>query len=457
MYRLDELTIDDVRCFAGSQKGRVRPITLLVGENSTGKTTFLACFDIFHRVVHQLRRGRDERLAPDFNHEPFSLGSFRDIVRSRRGRHGRITAFRLDAHLMNGGKGFPDYSVRAEFVEDGSQPVLAAWRYDFREQGFLAFRWDEPDSPPIVAIQDHETRLNEPWGLSDALFLLSLPQRERRSFRSLFPSAAFQPIHDFLGSLVKNSLDGRIRPEQSLLPLLPPSVPLAPLRAKPARTYDPVREVATPEGMHVPMLMMRLARADSERWRRLQKHLVAFGKDSGLFTDITVKSHGQQLSDPFQLRVKANSGTHANIVDVGYGVSQSLPILVDVLTAQEEQAQRRAGGPIQFLLQQPEVHLHPRGQAELASFLVAAARRYGHRFLVETHSDYIVDRVRTSVREGRIAADDVSILYFEPRKKLKAVRLYSLRLDEFGNVQNAPPGYRAFFFREMDRTLGFTE
>lgn len=351
---------------------------------------------------------------------------------------------------------FPTTAVRAEFVEDGSQPVLASWRHDFGGQGFLEFRWEDPKSPPIVAIRDHETRLKEPWGFRNVQLMLSLPDdRSRREFQGPFPTDSFAPIHDFLGSL--DSSDRRIDPEQILFPHLPPSVPLAPLRAKPARTYDPVREVATPEGTHVPLLMMRLARADSARWRQLRDELVAFGQGSGLFSDITVRSRGRQMSDPFQLRVKANSGTRANLVDVGYGVSQSLPILVDVLTAGEKQVQRPGGGPIQFLLQQPEVHLHPRGQAELASFLVAAAGRYGHRFLVETHSDYVVDRVRTSVREGRIPADDLSILYFEPRKQRCAVRLHSLRLDEFSNVQNAPPGYRAFFFHEMDRTLGFTE
>ena len=46
-----ELTLQDVRCFEGEQRGSLRPITLLVGENSTGKTTFLGCYHVLHRLL----------------------------------------------------------------------------------------------------------------------------------------------------------------------------------------------------------------------------------------------------------------------------------------------------------------------------------------------------------------------------------------------------------------------
>ena len=78
------------------------------------------------------------------------------------------------------------------------------------------------------------------------------------------------------------------------------------------------------------------------------------------------------MSDPFQLQVKVRTGPHANIMDVGYGISQSLPILVDLM--HEEQSV--------FLLQQPEVHLHPRGQAQLASLFIESCKKRGNRFLV---------------------------------------------------------------------------
>ena len=164
-----------------------------------------------------------------------------------------------------------------------------------------------------------------------------------------------------------------------------------------------------------------------------------------MFSDIRVRRHGKQISDPFQLQVKTRSSTPANIMDVGYGVSQSLPILVDIYSHHNSV----------FLLQQPEVHLHPRAQAELATIFANSARQRGNIFMIETHSDYIVDRMRILVRQEKIRAEDVSILYFEPMKN--AVQIHSIELDNDGNLEQVPPGYRDFFLRESDRLLGFEE
>ena len=204
------------------------------------------------------------------------------------------------------------------------------------------------------------------------------------------------------------------------------------------------------------MLMMRLDRTNKRHWDSLHDELVAFGRDSGLFSDIKVRGHGKQMSDPFQLQVKVRSGPHANIVDAGYGISQSLPILVDIMADEPVRGRRRRSADGRtFLLQQPEVPLHPRGQAQLANLFIEAYRKRGSRFLIETHSDYIVDRVRISVRRGLLKPEDVSILYFEPNGR--AAKIHSMSLDEDGNLQNAPAGYRDFFLRETDRLLGFAD
>ena len=164
-----------------------------------------------------------------------------------------------------------------------------------------------------------------------------------------------------------------------------------------------------------------------------------------MFSDINVRRLGKQMSDPFQLQVKARSQTPANIMDVGYGVSQSLPILVDIHSHRDSL----------FLLQQPEVHLHPRAQAELATVFAESVRKNGNSFMIETHSDHIVDRMRILVRQGKIPAEDVSILYFEPVRN--AVQIHNIEVDGDGNLENAPSGYRDFFLRESDRLLGFED
>ena len=453
-----DLIVQDVRCFQGEQRGSLRPITLLVGENSTGKTTFLGCYRVLHRVFSWPYM--DDRL--DFNEEPFSMGSFRDIVRSRRGPGGRIDEFKLGLAIEPArDSGLPSHTLLATFREKGSQPSIASFRYEFDADAFLELR--RTDDGTDVAIPGRVMNTQIPFG--EAMFVLDVLESSvagsgpgPRGIQTL------EPVADYVRGLLSRgaaTAGGRRRTRRRMdawRPHLPEMIPVAPLRSKPRRTYDPVRETASPEGEHIPMLMMRLNRTNKGDWTSLHDHLVEFGRGSGLFSDIKVKRHGGQMSDPFQLQVKVRSGPHANIMDVGYGVSQSLPILVDVMAAEQSNRGRRGRRPPDgrsFLLQQPEVHLHPRGQAELASLFVEAFRKHGSRFLLETHSDYIVDRIRISVRKRMMKPDDVSILYFEPAGN--AVKIHNMTLDQDGNLQDAPAEYRDFFVRETDQLLGFVD
>ena len=445
------LILRDVRCFQGEQRGALRPVTLLVGENSTGKTTFLGCYGVLQQVFSRTHI----KHGPDFNEEPFLMGSFRDVVRSRRGPGGRLDEFQLGLAVEPARGRTPPYTVRAAFREQGSQPVVSSLRFDFDSASF--FELQRSSGGSIFRIPNRAVETSVPFG--QALFVMDIladfaedPEGIPRELSDL------QPVADYIGGLFHwtEAPDGGANDVWPIY--VPELIPVAPLRSKPRRTYDPVRETASPEGEHVPMLMMRLSRTEKGDWTSLHDGLVAFGRGSGLFSDIKVKRHGKQMSDPFQLQVKVRSGPRANIMDVGYGVSRSLPILVDVLAAGELDRSgrrgRRAAGRT-FLLQQPEVHLHPRGQAELASLFVEASRKSGNRFLIETHSDYVIDRIRISVRKGILKPDDVSILYFEPAGA--AVTIHNVTLDEDGNLRDAPAGYRDFFVKEADRLLGFAD
>ena len=200
----------------------------------------------------------------------------------------------------------------------------------------------------------------------------------------------------------------------------------------------------------------RIRKANTFRWsllghssptrsggRLLKAALDRFGVSSGLFEGIDIKRLGRSDSDPFQILVKI-FGPPSNIMDVGYGVSQVLPILVEALSSPDRQT---------FLMQQPEVHLHPRAQAELGSFLAALAKNSKKRFLVETHSDSLIDRLRMEVRAGEtLDPGDVALLFFERCKR--EVKIHEIGLDAEGNLIGAPATYRKFFMSEERRLLG---
>ena len=174
----------------------------------------------------------------------------------------------------------------------------------------------------------------------------------------------------------------------------------------------------------------------------IKKKLLRFGKSSGLFSGIDVKAFDKSPNAPFQLKIKSN-GPKSNLIDVGYGVSQVLPILVRAIIDRKTK----------HLIQQPEAHLHPQAQAALGSLLIESVHSNKNSFIVETHSDYTVNRVRIEIMNGKIHPDDVSLIFLEPLKN--KVVVHNIKFDIQGNIIGEPESYRSFFQKEMYDLLGF--
>ena len=198
-----------------------------------------------------------------------------------------------------------------------------------------------------------------------------------------------------------------------------------------------------------PLVSRASSFSDKAEWAALKEKLDAFGRESGLFDDFSVKQLTGIEGGPFQLQVRkfgkrGRKGPKRNLIDVGFGVSQVLPVLAALF---------RTNGPSMLLLQQPELHLHASAQAALGSLFCRTAEA-GRQLIVETHSEYIVDRIRMDLRDRQTALtpDDVSILFFE--RSDRDVRIHSLRFDKQGNVLGAPDGYGQFFMDEVRRSVG---
>ena len=223
----------------------------------------------------------------------------------------------------------------------------------------------------------------------------------------------------------------------------------APIRSSPSRTYDPTRPLPDPERAYIPTYFASVHYQDKNRWHELKNQLEHFGRRSGLFDEIAVKQLGEMEGGPFQLQIRKagtrTAGSRRNLIDVGYGVSQALPVLVELFRPDASQM---------LLFQQPEVHLHPSAQAALGTLFCEAAAA-GRQLVIETHSDYIVDRVLLDIRDKRtnLEAKDVSILFFQ-REDLD-VCIHSIRVDNEGSVIDAPEGYRRFFKDELNRVISY--
>lgn len=115
--------------------------------------------------------------------------------------------------------------------------------------------------------------------------------------------------------------------------------------------------------------------------------------------------------------------------DVGIGISQVLPVLVMAYGSR---------GKL-LAMEQPEIHLHPALQAELADvFIEAALGPRQNTFILETHSEHLILRLMRRIREGKVSSDDIGVVFVEPLAR--GSRFLDLRIDEEGDFIDEWPG-----------------
>lgn len=449
---MDQIRLKNFRCFREAQAARLAPFTLLVGENSTGKTSFMALIRALWDAAY-LQQG------PDFKDAPYDLGSFDEVAHYRGGRGGRAVTVEAGFDTVPSGardrargksSNGRSCSFEVTFERRGTAPVPVRWL--FARGNVVIEEYLSRDRSRRIRLRT----TNGEWQWPLPVKFRAHVDTDGPAVMLFMPLSAMledQDIEPLSGSSPITSED-RSQFEQLVIEsgfgrhfYVPRPFASAPVRSKPRRTYDPSRPVRDPEGETIPMYLSTAFFEDRGAWGALKDALERFGQDAGLFDEISVKPLGKRGSEPFQMHVrkrgKRAKGPMRNLIDVGYGVSQVLPVITELF---------RDDATPMFLLQQPEVHLHPSAQAALGSLFcrVAAPNR---QLVVETHSDHLLDRVRMDVRDGRsgLMPEDVSILFFE-RGDLD-VRIHSLRLDEEGNILNAPPSYRRFFMEETRRSL----
>lgn len=444
---MDQVTIKNFRCFRDEQRARLAPLTLLVGENSTGKTSLLALI----RALWDLSCAKQ---LPNFKEPPYDLGSFDDIVHRRGGRTAGEDTFAAGCRFSDSGCSFDALFAKRNTAPFPVRRRLSCgdnwvqdrldddrhWRISYRTKNG---RWEWvgiPGGPTFAEADDSDRAHMRSFSLGLIVPIALGLDSARPGLRGR--PAPVEADWKQLRQLVTQSPQGG-----SGRPLSRPHAG-APVRSRPRRTYDPTQLAKDPEGEYVPMYLADTFRRAPHEWTALRGALDEFGKEAGLFDEITVRSLGKSEADPFQVHVRKfgnrTKGPRRNLIDVGYGVSQVLPVISELL---------RSDARHRFLLQQPEVHLHPSAQAAFGTLLCRLAAR-DRQLIVETHSDHLLDRVRMDVRDRRtdLAPEDVSILFFE--RGDQDVRIHSLRLDQRGNVLGAPPNYRRFFIDETNRSIG---
>jgi predicted ATPase len=175
------------------------------------------------------------------------------------------------------------------------------------------------------------------------------------------------------------------------------------------------------------------------RLRQVEARMQAFFPGCGLIVEKVPRVNAVTLG----LRTSDDTDFHRP-VNVGFGLTQVLPIIVAALSAGK--------GDI-LLIENPEVHLHPAGQALMGQFLADVARA-GIQVVIETHSDHILNGIRRAVRAKRLTPEQVALHFFKPRSA-KQAQVITPQMDSSGNIDVWPEGFFDQFDKDMNHFAGW--
>lgn len=150
-------------------------------------------------------------------------------------------------------------------------------------------------------------------------------------------------------------------------------------------------------------------------------------------------------------KVKTNDFKATNI---GFGVSYVLPIVVASLQASIINNEKYSNYDKFIIVENPEAHIHPKGQAKLME-LIALAAKNGVQFLIETHSDHIINGMLVAIKKNMITAHETNIYFVDRDEAEHASIVHKLEVNEQGRIKNVPPDFFDQIDKDMKTLMGF--
>jgi len=408
----------------------VKRINFLVGENSTGKTSLLKLIYLLNDFNFWINL--------DFNQSEVELGTFDDIL----SKNSKSETFTIGLLTFNEKSYF---ATILRFGEMNGMPNLENHivsidgqlvSFDFRGEEIRYRNTNFSENDNFENLEPEE------------LFKYIVEIEKSKSFQSknyynIKDTTNFnEPKILAVSSLISEEkiLKGKGR---SIFPLLlsklNPYSWMAPIRAKPQQIYLGIKHHVSPEGNHTPFIFKSIVEKSNNV--KSMEYLSKFGKESGLFEGIKTSSFGKSKTAPFELDIIRNS-KEFKISSVGYGVSQVFPLVIEMIV-------RQSGSS--FCIQQPEVHLHPKAQAAFGEYLFDISLSENKSFIIETHSDYLIDRFRflQSKSEEKISSQ---VLFFKSFSDGNLV--FPIKIKDSGKyIDEQPHEFREFFIDESIRVM----
>lgn len=400
------LRLTNFKAWKNTRDIDLKPVTMLLGTNSSGKSTLIQSLLLLKQTVQSPDRTVHLNLGGDEINDLFNFGGFEDV-------------------LYQGVQGPRHFSIGFDFQREGGDRVSSGQfdcDYGQTSSGSVAIQ--------TLDLQTAGRRFRAIRRDKGAFSIVVDDELQPRfKGRNYAPERSIAFSADAIADLnqdgpVVEDLSLAIRRELEAISYL------GPLRRKPERDY-PWNKTKPGEvgidGRSAIDVLLASALLKGDGQNDIVSGVSHWLVRMKVADSLEVRQQGR--SNRYELIVH-RGGVACNLRDVGIGVSQVLPVLVVAYFAPP-------GSTI--VLEEPEIHLHPLAQSVLAELFVTISQQRKVQFIVETHSEHLFRRMQTLMARQQVTANEAAMYFVEGDGQ--AAKLRALELDAFGRVKNWPEGF----------------
>jgi predicted ATPase len=446
-FVLKSLEIENFKCFKKKQDISFEKITLLTGANSSGKSSIL------HAILGLIQSG-EFPYKFSTNGKFVNMGDFEQVVYNHSENNIKLSL----SFKETGNKVEDIFKLDTEWGKDNTTflPILENLKFSCRgtdlylkksaDKYLLDYKYNHKEDPEYTPEKAIEFKKNfyEKFHTDPIKHKFSSKKELQKQITRIkkLGSSIFKSVHikshpilnletiseeteslcnlnlDFtIDGLIKNISSGYLRSINAI----------SSFRHHPDRTYleqskDRLKIDKFGEGYLDQILLWE--RKNQSKFDELNLIM----KDLGLLESI---SSNRIKGGRYEVQVAtSNSKIKNSLFDVGFGISQFLPIIV---------ADLQLGDNSTLFVAEPEIHLHPNVQAKFVDFLLDQINKKNKNYVLETHSEYLLNRLRLRVVMGKIKESDVAIYYLDNNGK--DATIHKLLFNKKGQIIGAPKSF----------------
>lgn len=394
---ISQINFRNYKLFKKKQILEIKPLTILIGKNNTGKSAILKLPTLLDGSLS----GRFSQPFELINNDVKIANEYKDIVY---GRNNREVEFEIlqKKHISD----IEFDNLRVEIFIDENKPIIENWNCN---NIFDLTKLDENNYQNKKINKVQETFF-EGINLNSIEFVDDLLPKE-----DFFPLPNFVLNTDFIGAIRQEAL----------------------------KHYEYSSNISEKSGIDGSKLYDFLIDDYMSTDKKYFSQISNFIKNKFEGWELSIEVDGGRKDKPAIIYLE-NKNLKINVSQVGMGISQVLPLII--------RAYKPCDAKTLIIVEEPESHLHPFAHAQIAQlFFDSLLIDKNKKYLIETHSQNFVLRLRRLIAEGKLVPDDLALYYVDFNEENNESELKRIIIDENGNVDYWPEG---IFSESLDETIG---